>query len=126
MEDVQGLIGLPLSKVEPRGLGTGYVESLTGYTSRISARIAVPPRIFVQRAFDDAGGGAGTPSAVTAAARRLNVGARGSEVADAVGRLTGHPDLRRLSYFAFLDLFGIPERGVPGSPPALVPWLLGG
>ena len=114
MEGVQGLIGLPLSKVEPRGLGTGYVESLTGYTSRISARIAVPPRIFVQRAFDDAGRGVGgrTPSAVTAAARRLNVGARGSEVADAVGRLTGHPDLRRLSYFAFLDLFGIPERGV--------------
>ena len=62
----------------------------------------------------DAQGGEGLPlrSAVVAAARRLNVGERDSAVAAAVGRLTGQADLDRLSYFAFLDLFGVGERGV--------------
>ena len=113
MDAVPGTIGLPPSVVVPRGLGTAELESLTGYASRMSARIAVPTLAFLRRAFENAGEavGAPTPSIVTAAARRLNVGARGSDVADAVGRLTGHPDLRRLSYFAFVDLFGVGERG---------------
>ena len=113
MDAVPGTIGLPPSVVVPRGLGTAELESLTGYASRMSARIAVPTLAFLRRAFENAGEAAGarTPSIVTAAARRLNVGARGSDVADAVGRLTGHPDLRRLSYFAFVDLFGVGERG---------------
>ena len=114
MDGVPGAIGLPLSKVVPRGVGTGQLESLTGYAARISARIAVPALVFVRRAFEDARDSVGalTPSAVNAAARRLNVGQRGSDVALAVGRLTGHPDLRRLSYFAFIELFGVGERGV--------------
>ena len=114
MGAVQGTIGLAPSKVAPRGLGTGEVESFTGYAARMSATIAVPPRVFMHRAFEDVAGetGTSTPSVVTAAARRLNVGGRSSDVADAVSRLTGHPDLRRLSYFAFVDLFGVGERGV--------------
>ena len=114
MEAVSGTIGLPRSAVAPRGLGTAELESLTGYAARMSARIALPPLVLVQRAFENAREAAGrpTPTAVNAAARRLNVGDRGSDVADAVGCLTGHPDLHRLSYFAFIDLFGVGERGV--------------
>ena len=114
MGAVPGAIGLAASKVVPRGLGTGDVESFTGYAARVSARIAVPTPIFVRRAFQDAQGGEGLPlrSAVVAAARRLNVGERDSGVAAAVGRLTGHADLDRLSYFAFLELFGVGDRGV--------------
>ena len=102
------------SQVVPRGPGTSRVESFTGYAARMSARIAVPTPIFVRRAFQDAQGGEGLPlrSAVVAAARRLNVGERDSGVAAAVGRLTGHADLGRLSYFLFLDLFGVGDRGV--------------
>ena len=114
MGAVSGAIGLPQSKVVPRGLGTGQLESFTGYAARMSARISVPALVFVRRAFEDASGAAGapTPSAVTAAARRLNVSERGSDVASAVERLTGHSDLDRLSYFAFLELLGVAERGV--------------
>ena len=114
MDAVPGTIGLPPSMVVPRGLGTGEVESFTGYAARVSARIAVPTPTFVRRAFQDARGEEGLPlrSAVVAAARRLNVGERGSGVAAAVERLTGQADLARLSYFAFLDLFGVGERGV--------------
>ena len=114
MDAVLGTIGLPPSKVVPRGLGTGQVESFTGYAARMSARIAVPTPTFVRRAFQDAQGGEGQPllGTIVAAARRLNVGERGSGVAAAVGRLTGQADLDRLSYFAFLDLFGVGERGV--------------
>ena len=114
MGAVPGTIGLAPSKVVPRGLGTGRVESFTGYAARMSARIAVPTPIFVRRAFQDAQGGEGLPlrSSVVAAARRLNVGERDSGVAVAVGRLTGHADLDRLSYFAFLELFGVGDRGV--------------
>ena len=114
MEAVSGAIGLPASKVEPRGLGTGQIESFTGYAARMSARIAVPALVFVRRAFKDAGDGPGlpTPSAVVAAARRLNVSERGAAVALAVEHLTGHSDLRRLSYFAFLELFGVGERSI--------------
>ena len=114
MGAVPGAVGLAPSKVVPRGLGTGDVESFTGYAARISARIAVPTQIFVRRAFQDARGGEGLPlrSVVVAAARRLNVGERDSGVAAAVGRLTGHADLDRLSYFAFLELFGVGDRGV--------------
>ena len=88
MGAVPGSIGLAPSKVVPRGLGTAGVESFTGYAARMSARIAVPTPIFVRRAFQDAQGGEGPPlrSAVVAAARRLNVGERGSGVAAAVGR----------------------------------------
>ena len=114
MGAVPGTIGLAPSKVVPRGLGTSRVESFTGYAARMSARIAVPTPIFVRRAFQDAQGGEGLPlrSSVVAAARRLNVGERDSGVAAAVGRLTGHADLDRLSYFAFLELFGVGDRGV--------------
>ena len=114
MGAVPGSIGLSPSKVVPRGLGTAGVESFTGYAARMSARIAVPTPIFVRRVFQDAQGGEGPPlrSAVFAAARRLNVGERGSGVAAAVGRLVGHADLDRLSYFAFLELFGVGDRGV--------------
>ena len=114
MGAVPGTIGLAPSKVVPRGLGTSRVESFTGYAARMSARIAVPTPIFVRRAFQDAQGGEGLPlrSSVVAAARRFNVGERDSGVAAAVGRLTGHADLDRLSYFAFLELFGVGDRGV--------------
>ncbi len=114
MDAVPGTIGLPPSKAAPRGLGTGVVESFTGYAARVSARIAVPTPIFVRRAFQNAQGGEGLPlrSTVVAAARRLNVGERDSAVAAAVGRLTGQADLDRLSCFAFLDLLGVGERGV--------------
>ena len=111
MEAVPGAIGLSPSKVVPRGLGTGEVESFSGYAARMSARIAVPTPTFVRRAFRDAQGGEGLSlwSAVVAAARRLNVGERDSAVAAAVGRLTGHnprarpsgcpcPDPRRLRF----------------------------
>ena len=114
MDAVPGAIGLLPSKVVPRGLGAGQVESFTGYAARISARIAVPTPVFVRRALQNARGGARLPlrSAVVAAARCLNVGERDSGVAAAVGRLTGQVDLDRLSYFAFLDLFGVRERGI--------------
>ena len=113
MEAVQGAAGLAPSKVAPRGLGTGQVESFSGYAARISARIAVPTLQFVRRVFQDADGGADLSlrGTVVAAARRLNVGERDSGVAAAVERLTGHRDLDRLSCFAFLDLFGVGERG---------------
>ena len=86
MDAVSGAIGLSPSKVVPLGLGIGAVESLTGYAARMSARIAVPTLIFV--------------------------GQSDSAVAAAVARLTGHSDPDRLSYFAFLDLFGVGDRGV--------------
>ena len=44
MGAVPGAKGLPPSKVVPRGLGTGAVESFTGYAARMSARIAVRPQ----------------------------------------------------------------------------------
>ena len=47
MDAVPGAIGLLPSKTIPCGLGTGQVESLTGYAARISARIAVPTPVFV-------------------------------------------------------------------------------
>ena len=106
--------GLPPATAVPRGLGTGRIESFTGYAARMSARIAVPASVFVRRAFADAGDelGAQAPRAVASSARRLNVGALGSDVATALRRMTGHPDLRRPSCFAFLELFGVGERGV--------------
>ena len=110
MGAVSGAIGHALSKVVPLGLGTGDVESFTGYAARMSARVAVPTPIFVRRVFQDAQGGGGLP--VVAAARRLKVGDRDSAVATAVGRLTGHSDLDRPSYFAFLEFFGVGDRGV--------------
>lgn len=114
MEAVPGTIGLAPSKVIPRGLGTGQLESFTGYAARMSARIAVPSVVFVRRALQDSQAAVGVKSisAVNAGARRLNVGDRAPEVAAAVGRLTGHPDLGRLSYFAFAELFGVGERGL--------------
>ena len=86
----RGAIGLLPSKTIPCGLGTGQVESLTGYAARISARIAVPTPVFVRRVLQNAQGGAGLPlrSAVVAAVRRLNVGERSPRVAAALGRLT--------------------------------------
>ena len=114
MDGVPRNIGLSPELVTPRGLGMCQVESLTGYAARMSARIAAPTLAFVGRAFQDAQGGDALPlrSAVVAAARRLNVGDCGSRVAVAMGRLTGQPDLDRLSHFAFLDLFGVGDRGV--------------
>ena len=91
---------------------TGQLESLSGYAARMSAKIAVPPLVFVRRALEDAGAGPVLKSSVAAGARRLNVGDRGPEVAAAVSRLTGHPDLGRLSYFAFTKLLGVGERGL--------------
>ena len=109
MEAVSGAIGLAPWKVVPRGLGTAQLESFTGYAARISARIAVPTVAFVRRALKDSqpAASAKSISAVNAGARRLNVGERAPEVAAAVGRLTGHPDLGRLSFFAFVELFGV-------------------
>ena len=112
METVQGTIGLPPSNVVPRGLGTAELESFSGYAARISAKIAVPPLVFVRRALEDAAGRPVLNTSVTAGARRLNVGDRGPDVAAAVSRLTGHPDLGRLSYFAFTKLLGMGERGL--------------
>ena len=111
MGAVQGTVGLPPSELVPRGLGTGQLESFSGYAARVAARIAVPTAQFVRRAFQDA---ADLPlrSSVVAAARQLNVGERDSPVAAAVGHLTGHDDLDRLSYFGFLDLFGTTDRGL--------------
>ena len=113
MAAVQGTIGLPADKLVPRGLGTAEIESFSGYAARVSARIAVPAPQFVRRVFQDADGGGALPlrSTIVAAARRLNFGERGSPVVAAVERLTGHPKLDRLSYFAFLDLFGATEQG---------------
>ena len=89
MDAVPGAIGLLPSKTIRCGLGTGQVESLTGYAAS-SARIAVPTPVFVRRVLQNAQGGAGLPprSAVVAAARRLNVGERSPRVAAALGRLT--------------------------------------
>ena len=114
MEAVPGVVGLAPAKVVPLGLGTAGLESFTGYAARMSAKIAVPTPTFVRRALQDAEGGGDLPlrSTVTAAARRLNVGEADGRVATAVTGLTGQPGLERLSYFAFLDLFGVPERGV--------------
>ena len=109
-----GAVGLPPSELVPRGLGTGQLESFSGYAARVAARIAVPTPQFVRRAFQDAQGGADLQlrSSVVAAARQLNVGERDSPVAAAVARLIGHGDLDRLSYFGFLDLFGTTDRGL--------------
>ena len=101
MEAVPGAVGLAPAKVAPLGLGTAALESFTGYVARMGAKIAVPTTpIFVRRALQDAEGAADLPlrSAVTAAARRLNVREPGSRVAAAVTGLTGHPGLERLSY----------------------------
>ena len=78
----------------------------------MSAKIAVPPLVFVRRALQDAGAGPVLTSSVAAGARRLNVGDRGPEVAAAVSRLTGYANLGRLSYFAFTKLLGVGERGL--------------
>ena len=114
MDGVPRTIGLSPQLVTPRGLRTCQVESLTGYAARMSARIAVPALAFVRRAFQDAPAGDAPPlrSTVVAAARRFNVGDCGSGVAVAMGRLTGQPDLDRLSHFAFLDHFGVGDRGI--------------
>ena len=114
MGAVQGAVGLPPSELVPRGLGTDQLESFSGYAARVAARIAVPTPQFVRRAFQDAQARAELPlrSSVVAAARQLNVGERDSPVAAAVGRLTVHGDLNRLSYFGFLDLFGTTDRGL--------------
>ena len=114
MQAVAGVIGLAPSQVVPRGLGTGQLESFTGYVARISARIAVPTVAFVRRALQDSQPAVAVKSisAVNAGARRLNVGDRATEVAAAVERLTGHPHLGRLSFFAFAELFGVGERGL--------------
>ena len=111
---VQGPVGLPASELVPQGIGTGQLESFSGYAARVAARIAVPTAQFVRRAFQDAHGGADLPlrGSVVAAARQLNVGERDSPVAAAVGRLTGHVDLDRLSYIGFVKLFGITDRGL--------------
>ena len=114
MQAVAGVIGLAPSQVVPRGLGTGQLESFTGYVARISARIAVPTVAFVRRALQDSQPAVAVKSisAVNAGARRLNVGDRATEVTAAVERLTGHPHLCRLSFFAFAELFGVGERGL--------------
>ena len=115
MEAVQGAVGLAPSKLAPRGLGTGQVESFSGYAARISARIAVPTIQFVRRVFQDAEGGGDLPlrGTVVAAARRLNVGERDSGVAAAVQRLTGHPD----SGSAVVLRVPRPLRGGGAGPP---------
>ena len=102
MDGVPRTIGLPPQLVTPHGLGTCPVESLTGYAARMRARIAVPTLAFVRRAFQDAQRGDAPPlrSTLVAAARRLNVDDCGSGVAVAMGRLTGHSDLDRLSWYA--------------------------
>ena len=110
MEAVPGTVALPPSAAAPRGLGTGQLESFSGYATRISSKIAVPPVVFFRHALEDAGGGPVLKISIAAGARRLNVGDRGPQVAAAVGRLTGQSALTRLSYFACRKLFGVGER----------------
>ena len=121
MEAVQGPVGLPPSAVAPRGLGTGQLESLSGYAARMSAKIAVPPLVFVRRALEDAGAGPVLKSSVAAGARRLNVGDRGPEVAAAVSRLTG---VRGSRASLVLRLHEAPRCGGEGLARSAAPLVL--
>ena len=110
------MAALPVELVlPPRGLGTGAVESLSGYCARQSAHIAVPTGIFVKRALDGVVQSRQPRSVYnvvlnTRAGTMNGSGALASEVEEGVRLLTDRQELRRLSFLAFVELFGFSDR----------------
>ena len=99
----------------PQGLGTAAVESLSGYCARQSAHIAVPSGVFVKRALDGVvqhrSSRAQYNVVVNTRAGTMNGGgALAHEVEEGVRYLTDRHELRRLSYLAFVEIFGFTDR----------------
>ena len=123
---------IPLEVVsEPRGLGTSGVVSLPVYCARLSASIAVPTGFFVKRAHDGVGQPR-TPASLanvvldTRAGTMNGCGKLTREVEEGVRILTDRPELRRLSYFAFVDTFGFSDRDLLASQRRWLLQVLGG
>ena len=116
-----------------RGLGTPGVESLSGYCARLSANIAVPASVVVKRALDGVVRDR-TPRSqynvvVNTRAGTMNGGGPlAREVGEGVGRLVpqAKDDLHRLSFLAFVELFGFSRPRPPVSASPMVFPLLGG
>lgn len=96
--------------VEPSGLGTPYIESLTGYLQRLANEYVVPPaRLFhdeVVPAVREHGLWTGKPADLL---HRQSRGMDGAErvaehVVDVVSRLTGRTDLGRCTFLGFMTL----------------------
>ena len=99
----------------PRGLGTGQVESLSGFCARQSANIAVPSSVFVKRALDGVVQLRSLRSqrnvVVNTRAGTMNgCGGLAREVEEGVRLLTDRIELHRLSFLAFVELFGFSDR----------------
>lgn len=89
--------------VAPLGLGTGDVESFTGYVVRLGNAFAVPASVLLAHSLN----------AVLPPARRnlqyrrngaLNGGPTVLHAADGIARLTGERDAQRLSFHGLVDL----------------------
>lgn len=96
--------------VEPRGLGTPYVESLTGYLQRLANEYVVPPaRLFLDEIVPVVrkhGLWTGERADLLIRQSRAMDGAETAarRAVDAVSRLSGRSDLGRCTYLEFMSL----------------------
>ena len=96
--------------VEPCGLGTPYVESLTGYVQRLASEYVIPPaRLFhdeIVPVLRENGLWTGKrPDLLNRRSRGMDGAESAADHAvDAVARLTGRSDLRRCTYLQMMTL----------------------
>ena len=106
--------------VEPFGLETAAVESLTGYVVRVGNAFAVPPRVLfahaLESAFTDYSPGTAFSGRTRTYARTANGAGHAAErTARAIRLLTGSSETERLSSLGVARMFGFGERGLLAS-----------
>ena len=103
--------------VEPFGLETAAVESLTGYVVRVGNAFAVPPKVLfahaLESAFTDYSPGTAFSGRTRMYARTANGAGHAAErTAQANRLLTGSSETERLSSLGIARMFGFGERGL--------------
>ena len=96
--------------VAPLGLGTGAVESFTGYVVRLGSAFAVPASVLLTHSLN-----AVLPPARRHLHYRRNGALNGAgpavlHAADGIARLTGERDAQRLSFHGLVDLLHLVDR----------------
>ena len=96
--------------VAPLGLGTGDVESFTGYVVRLGNAFAVPASVLLTHSLNTV-----LPPARRDLHYRRNGALNGAgpavlHAADGIARLTGERDAQRLSFHGLVDLLQLVDR----------------
>ena len=99
----------------PLGLGSGAVESLTGYAVRLANLQAVPAGVLVKRALDRVSLSDRRNVVYTRAGNMNGAGESATRTAEAFTRLTGYSAAARLSYVSLAELFGFAPNGLVAS-----------